>query len=147
MARIDRKGVGKGGDVLDESGNIVRRATTMRELAREMRKNMTKEERILWNVLRHNQLCGLQFYRQAAIDRYIVDFYCPRKRLVVEVDGGIHKEEDQQEHDEVRDEVLKERDLRILRVTNKEVLHDLENVLKKIARMCGRPVEMWSGRK
>lgn len=110
MTRVQRKGTGKSGDVLDDTGEIIRWSTT-----------------------------GLQFYRQVAIDRFIVDFFCPRKRIVVEVDGGVHDEEDTEEHDEVRDEFLiKQKDVKqIVRVTNDEVMKDLTGVLEKIARACG----------
>ncbi len=135
---IKRKGFGKKGDVLDDMGDVYLWATTMRKLARELRKNMTPAEKVLWRALRNKKLHGLKFYRQTAIDRYIADFYCPSKNLVVEVDGGIHHHDrDQMERDEVRDEFMKKKRLRILRVKNGEVFKDLDSVLKKIAGMCG----------
>ncbi len=141
MSRINRKGTGKGGDVLDETGEIVRWSTTMRTRARELRSTMTESEKILWKAMRNNKFHGLQFYRQAAIDRYIVDFFCPRKRIVVEVDGEVHDEEEIEEHDEIRDEFLiTQKDVKqIVRVTNDEVMNDLPGVLGKIARACGAP--------
>ena len=112
----------------------------MRAQARELRSAMTEAEKVLWKELRNHKLCGLQFYRQVAIDRFIVDFFCPRKRIVVEVDGGVHDEDDVEEHDEVRSAFLiEQKDVKqIVRVTNEEVINNLEGVLKKIARACGK---------
>jgi len=62
----------------------------LKPLSRNLRSNMPEAEILLWSKLRGNQLKGLQFYRQKIIDNYIVDFYCPKSRLVVEVDGGQH---------------------------------------------------------
>ncbi len=67
--------------------------------ARELRKTSTPAEKMLWIQLRR-KLQGLKFYRQFPIDRYIVDFYCPQKQLVIEIDGGIHDTADQKDHDE-----------------------------------------------
>lgn len=135
---IKRKGFGEKGDVLDDMGDMCIWATSMRKMARELRQNMTPAEKVLWRVLRNKKLCGLKFYRQVAIDRYIADFYCPSKNLIVEVDGGVHfHDRDQMERDELRDEFMKKKRLRILRVKNSEVFKDLDSVLKKIALMCG----------
>lgn len=108
----------------------------MRELARDLRKNQTEAEKILWKALRQKQLRGLRFYRQVAVDRYVVDFYCPTRAVIVEVDGEIHTDSDQEEHDHVREEVLHEMGLRILRVRNQEVINHLDDVLQNIAKFC-----------
>src|SRR3970040_490684 len=83
----------------------------LQERARELRRNMTPGERILWQKLRHNRLNGLQFRRQQIIDSYIVDFYCHSNALVVEVDGDIH--DLQKEYDEEREAHLQARGFRI----------------------------------
>lgn len=101
-----------------------------RRMAKELRQNMTPTERILWQLLRTNKLAGWHFRRQQIIDGFIVDFYCHAASLIVEVDGGIH--ETQKEQDAARDAHLVSRGFRVLRVTNDEVNHDIEGVLKKI---------------
>lgn len=101
-----------------------------RRMAKELRQNMTPTERILWQLLRTNKLAGWHFRRQQIIDGFIVDFYCHAASLIVEVDGGIH--ETQKEQDAERDAHLVSRGFRVLRVTNDEVNHDIEGVLKKI---------------
>ena len=104
------------------------------ERARELRKNMTPAERVLWQELRHNRLNGLQFRRQQIINPYIVDFYCHAKALVVEVDGDIH--DLQQDYDEERCNYLITCGFRMLRVSNKEVMQDLAVVVEKIRQAC-----------
>lgn len=96
---------------------------------------MTPEERILWQQLRANRLDGWHFRRQQIIDGFIVDFYCHKASLVVELDGPIH--DGQAEYDVERDKVLKTRGLWVLRIKNEEVQQDLENVRKRILEACG----------
>jgi very-short-patch-repair endonuclease len=102
--------------------------------AKELRQQMTPEEKILWQHLRTNRLCGLHFRRQQIIDGFIVDFYCHKARLVIEVDGGIHQQ--RVEYDTERDKVLAARGLRVLRIRNEEVRSNLEEVLVRIAEAC-----------
>jgi very-short-patch-repair endonuclease len=106
----------------------------LQERAKELRKNMTPAEKILWEKLRHNQLNGLQFRRQQIINPYIVDFYCHSKALVVEVDGDIH--DLQQAYDAERSSYLTACGFRMLRVTNDEVKENLLVVLQKISEAC-----------
>lgn len=100
--------------------------------ARELRKNMTEAERILWGRLRRKQLKGMQFYRQKVIGNYIVDFYCHQANLVVEVDGGQHYTKSGTESDESRDSYLNSLELKVLRFSNREVLTNVEGVVEKI---------------
>jgi very-short-patch-repair endonuclease len=104
------------------------------DLAKELRRRMTREERILWQRLRTDQLDGFHFRRQQVIDGYIVDFYCHAAALVVEIDGAVHQE--QWEYDAQRDQVLAARGLRVLRVKNNEIHDDLAGVLARIAAAC-----------
>jgi very-short-patch-repair endonuclease len=117
--------------------NIVIAQKVSRELqerAKELRKNMTPAEKVLWEKLRHNRLDGLQFRRQQIISPYIVDFYCHTKALVVEVDGDIH--DLQQEYDAERSSYLLAYGFRMLRVSNDEVMRKLSVVLEKIREAC-----------
>ena len=106
----------------------------LRERAKQLRQAMTPAEKILWEQLRHNRLNGLQFRRQQIIDRYIVDFYCHEKALVVEIDGDIH--DLQQEYDAERDNHLRARGFQVLRVSNYDVKDNLLLVLHKISDAC-----------
>lgn len=104
--------------------------TKKRQRAKELRQNMTPEETLLWHKLRTNKLAGWHFRRQQVNDGFIVDFYCHAASLIVEVDGGIH--EAQKEQDARRDAHLVSRGFRILRVKNDEVNQDIQGVLRKI---------------
>ncbi len=92
---------------------------------------MTDAEIFLWSKIKGKQL-GAQFYRQKSIGNYIVDFYCPRAFLVIEVDGRQHHEKEGAEKDEARDKYLEGLKLKVLRFTNTEVLKDINKVIEKI---------------
>ncbi len=104
----------------------------LKELSRQLRENMTDAERHLWAKIRMKQLNGYQFYRQKPIGDYIVDFSCPRAKLVVEVDGSQHSSDEMTEYDRVRDEYLNSLGLRVLRFTNTDVLTYIERVVESI---------------
>lgn len=99
------------------------------ERAKELRREMTPAEKLLWQEIRANKL-GTHFRRQQVIQGFIVDFYCHKTGLVVEVDGDIH--DYQQEEDARREKVLREMGLTIVRFKNDEVLKDLSAVVGKI---------------
>jgi very-short-patch-repair endonuclease len=102
------------------------------ELAKELRKNMTPAEKCLWQRIRHNSL-GYMFFRQRPIGEYIVDFYCPKANLIIEVDGDIHLGIEAKKNDFVRDEYMRSLELAILRFSNTEVLNNIDKVIGKIA--------------
>jgi len=102
--------------------------------ARRLRKNMTDSERMLWSHLRGKQILNIQFYRQKPIGKYIVDFYAPRTKLVVEVDGSQHKEEIHAVKDVRRDEYLSECGLNVLRFNCRKVIKEIDAVLEIIRR-------------
>ena len=102
---------------------------------RELRATMTAAERMIWERVRGSQL-GCRFRRQHSIGDYIVDFYCPTARLVVEIDGSIHESEQQQDHDILRTLYLKSVGHHVLRFTNKEVQTDIDRVLSVIRGQC-----------
>jgi len=102
----------------------------MLERARGLRKQMTIPEAMLWNVLKRQQVGGLKFRKQSPIEWFVVDFYCPAARLVVEVDGESHV--GQAAEDQRRQAVLESLGLTVFRVTNDDVLHHLEAVAQGI---------------
>ena len=91
---------------------------------------MTEEETLLWQHLRGSQLEGFHFRRQQVIDGFIVDFYCHAARLVIEIDGPIHKS--QLEYDTERDRILSQLGLHILRIKNEAIQNNINNVLNQI---------------
>lgn len=98
--------------------------------AQVLRNEPTPSELVLWGVLRKQQLGGLRFRRQHPVGRFILDFYCPRAKLAVELDGGVH--DDQEGRDAERTAVLESMGYRVLRFRNEEVLNGLTTVLQRI---------------
>lgn len=103
----------------------------LKERRKELRNNSTPEEIILWNELRYKKL-GHKFVRQYGVLHYILDFYCPRKRLAIELDGSQHNLEENKAHDNARTSFLKKQNIEVLRFPNHEIRNDLTNVCLKI---------------
>jgi very-short-patch-repair endonuclease len=99
--------------------------------AKALRKNMTAAERKLWSLVRRNQL-GVHFRRQAPLGPFILDFYCPAAKLVVELDGPVHDLREEKEYDKVREDHLNVRGLRVIRFNNEQILSDFSSVLEEI---------------
>ena len=106
------------------------------EMARELRKNMTESETILWNEIKEGKIFNLHFRRQHPINRFIADFYCHKTRLVIELDGCIHLSKEQKERDQERDSIMKEFGLTVLRFTNNEVRNNIPAVINRIKEHC-----------
>ena len=103
----------------------------LKPLARQMRKEPTKAEDLLWQRLRNHQLSGFKFRRQHSIERFIVDFYCSEAKLVIEIDGPIHQYHE--EEDAVRQSFIESQGLRLLRFSNDEVNINLDKVMQEIS--------------
>jgi len=104
----------------------------LKPLAQEMRHQPTPSEDIIWESVRARRLNGAKFRRQHAIDGFIVDFVCIERRLIIEIDGEIHQDVDQQMYDVERQMLLEARGFRVLRFTNEQVFHWLQAVLDDI---------------
>lgn len=100
--------------------------------ARDLRKNQTDAEQLLWSRIRRKQLLGYRFNRQRPIGPYIVDFYCAGARLILELDGGQHFEDRGKANDGERDARLGQQGLTVLRFSNRDVLENIEGVLTTI---------------
>jgi very-short-patch-repair endonuclease len=101
-------------------------------LALQMRKNPTEAERDMWKILRMFRQSGYPFRRQHPIEFYIADYYCHKLKLVIEVDGEIHTENEIQSHDEGRTGELERFEIIVLRFTNCQILNESELVVEKI---------------
>ena len=119
---------------------MLRYRSNLKPTGRRLRSEMTKCERMLWSRLRRKQLHGVQFYRQKPIGSYIVYFYAPAARLVVEVDGPQHQDQINAQNDAHRDESLKSQGLRVLRFTNSQVADDLDAVVWFVAEALKSPL-------
>lgn len=123
--------------MMDEEERISRLAGVRRyipevllERARELRRQQTPAESILWECLRDRRLCDTKFRRQHNIGRYIADFYCHPHRLVIELDGEIHRY--RQAEDAIRENWLRSQGFTVLRFANDEVFNNLSAVLEHI---------------
>jgi len=116
---------------------LIEKNRTQISLARKLRREQTDAEKTLWMKLRHKQLEGVKFRRQQPIGPYIVDFVSFARKLVIEIDGGQHDEENVRAKDERRTAWLEERGYRVLRFWNNEVLMNLEGVLERIREALG----------
>ncbi len=109
----------------------------LRDQAKRLRTQQTEAEQRLWYHLRAHRFMDLKFKRQKPIGRYIVDFICHERQLIVEVDGGQHAM--RTEYDHQRDTSLREQGYRVLRVWNHEVMHQLDDVLEQIRLVAFSP--------
>lgn len=105
---------------------------TLKEPARVLRTNMTDAEQVLWHRIRRKQIQNVQFYRQKPLLSFIVDFYSPAAKLVVELDGSQHLEAGHQAEDQARDAALADLGLHVLRFDNRQVLLETDAVLAVI---------------
>jgi very-short-patch-repair endonuclease len=103
-----------------------------RVAAKKLRANTTPHERALWRALKELPTDGTHFRRQAPIGPYIVDFFCPAKRLIIELDGGHHTEDEAIKRDRERQLWLEREGYRVIRFWNSEINDDLTAVLEKI---------------
>lgn len=107
--------------------------SALKDRRSELRKSQTEVEKALWGKLRNRQLAGIKFYRQYSVGSYILDFYSPKQKLAIELDGGQHAEQDNREYDEIRSEYLRSQGVEVMRFWNNEVIENMEGVLHKIA--------------
>ena len=126
------RGGKKSGRKVDGSFMKLHSKLDVKHKARVLRSNMTEAESALWTRLRRKQTLGLNVYRQKPIGYYIVDFYIPGANLVIEVDGSHQAEEAHFENDIVRDAYLGSVGLKVLRFTNRQVMTEVDEVIKTI---------------
>ena len=105
-----------------------------KERRRELRKSQTDAQRQLWKILRNKQMGGYKFFRQYGIGPYIVDFYCPLSKIVIEVDGGQHYSEQGMRDDKQREGYLKRGGIRVIRFSNLDVLKNMTGVFECIQK-------------
>jgi len=112
-----------------------------KKLCRELRKNQTKAEKILWEEIRNRKVIGKKFYRQHPLFHdylgketfYIADFYCYESKLVIELDGGVHKTRKME--DKLKDETINLLGISVIRFKNEEVLRNIKKVIQRIAEL------------
>jgi len=142
-------GEGNGGDSTE---NLFKGANpSLFENAHQLRLvDKTEAEEKLWQCLRNRKIENCKFRRQHPIGKFVADFYCHEKKLVVEVDGGYHNEQEQKEHDEARTQIINEYGITVIRFTNDEILNNLQSVINKITAALksseeNSPLSKWRG--
>ena len=106
----------------------------LKERRRDLRKNVTVSEKILWDYLRNRQIKGQKFFRQYSIGPYIADFYCAEARLVIELDGESHLPNDQVLYDVERTKYLNGNNIKVLRFWNYEIINNIDKVISTLAK-------------
>lgn len=107
----------------------------LRGIRKELRKNATLSEKVLWTYLRKNQL-GHKFRRQVSIGYYVVDFYCIDLSLAIEIDGDVHLKKTVRERDRFRQKIMEMDGVQFLRFSNTEIMKDISTVLHTIKTTC-----------
>jgi very-short-patch-repair endonuclease len=121
-----------------EPERVRKNSVQLQQAAQWMRRDATEAEGVLWEALRGRRLAGLRFRRQHPVGRFVLDFFCPACKLVVEVDGSVH--DHQRERDAEREAHLAAGGYRVIRFRNEEVLNDLPSVLKRIEAAAGAQI-------
>jgi len=106
----------------------------LKERRKDLRKNLTLSEKILWNCLRGRQIKRQKFFRQYSIGPYIADFYCPEARLVIELDGETHFSKVQEIYDIERTKYLNGNNIKVLRFWNDEIINNIDKVISTLAK-------------
>ncbi len=104
----------------------------LKKYSRKLREGTTDAERLVWSRIRRKQLKGYQFYRQKTIGNYIVDFYCPKANLIIELDGGQHYSDEGIAKDGKRDAYMVSLGLKVLRFSDRDVFRNLNGIIEKI---------------
>jgi len=126
--------VGVSGDLIKKGFFMLKYNHLLKQNAHRLRIQMTEVEKQLWSRLRRKQIQEVQFYRQKPIGNYIVDFYAPKAKLVIELDGSQHLEVANQYKDAKRDAYLQALGLQVLRFNNLQVLQEIDAVMEVIFR-------------
>jgi len=101
---------------------------------KNLRNSQTEPETVLWERLRDRRFMEYKFYRQYGIGEYIADFYCPKQRLVIEIDGGQHHTDDGRKYDDTRQKYMSSVGIKTIRFSNRDILENIDVVLAEIAK-------------
>ncbi len=123
---------------------LIRNDPALKQRRRELRRNQTEAEQTFWAHVRDRRFLGLKFIRQYSAGAYILDFYCPKLKLAIELDGGQHTHEDNLEYDAVRSAYLKSQGIDVMRFWNHEVIQATGSVLDMIAQKITLPSPLTS---
>ena len=114
--------------------NFLKNDSTFKDRRRELRRNQTDVEKVLWSKVRNKQLLALKFFRQYSVGAYILDFYCPAVKLAVELDGGQHNLPDGIAYDTERTAFLNAHGIAVVRYWNSDVLQNIDGVIEDLTK-------------
>jgi very-short-patch-repair endonuclease len=123
---------------MKQNNNKIFNKKELKPRRKELRNNSTYAEVFFWQQVKDRQLEGRRFRRQTSIGPFVVDFYCPEEKLVVELDGDVHFDEEAIKYDKKRTEFLESVGLKVIRFENKDLLRNTECVLSKIKEYFGK---------
>lgn len=103
-----------------------------KEKRRELRRNQTYTEQIVWTHLRNRRMLGYKFRRQYSVDCFIIDFYCPELKLAVEIDGSVHDNQEQQKYDRERQSYIERFGIEFIRIRNEEILGNANKAFERL---------------
>jgi very-short-patch-repair endonuclease len=106
--------------------------TSLKEKRIYLRKNQTPAEKLVWGFLRNRQMKGLKFRRQYSVGNYVIDFYCPKLKLAVEIDGNIHDLPEQKGYDIKRQQYIEQFGIKFIRIRNEELFGNANKTFDKI---------------
>ncbi|MEX2477147.1 MAG: endonuclease domain-containing protein [Gracilimonas sp.] len=112
-----------------------------KQLRRDLRQNMTEPEKLLWERVRNKQLCGIKARRQYGIGPYVLDFYIPKAKLAIEVDGKIHLSKEVKENDINKDAFLNRNGIHVIRIKNEDVVNEIDDVITKLEVIVSKRLE------
>ena len=112
----------------------------LKHISRKLRKEMTEAEKKLWQYLRAKQVFGIKFRRQQQINNYIVDFYCPSKRIIIELDGGQHANNIK---DKERDKFMEDKGIKVIRIWDNDIMNNIEGVMEHIMNIIKNRVDSY----
>ena len=115
-----------------------------RNFARILRKDQTKAEKIIWELLRNRKFMDLKFRRQHVIEGFVLDFYCHELRLGLEIDGSVHLKK--KEYDALRQNIIESEGITIIRIANNEITKDKKSILVKLKKSC-QSLSLWEREK
>ena len=118
--------------------NELHNKTYLKERRKSLRKELTVAEAFLWKQLKNSQFEGRKFRRQQSIGPFIVDFYCPEEKLVIELDDEVHNDIISAEYDDNRTEYMKANGIRVIRFENKELFENFDSVMEAIKQCFNR---------
>ena len=113
---------------------ILYNKNNLKIIRRKLRHSSTPAEKYLWKIIRSKKL-DIKFRRQFSIDRFVVDFYCPRLKLALELDGGHHRKKEIKNYDRIRQKYLENLGIKIFRIENKEIFENSDLVISKIKQI------------